>query len=422
MENNYSSKVLRAIDLIWQHFDSASHREGFNLLVEAAREDDADAFCFLGRCYLGPEYVRDTEVFESDDEKGLELIRESVRRGSATGVLVALRCGALTPSLEEEMPFANLREAFEKVMIYAQSGSAFAMYVIGNAWYWGDLLLICPELQAKFTDVKIYNAVAWPSAVVFFENTFERGLGLAFGNYQEIYDSGLARIPQTRFEYYFNILADAGDPDICNNYACYCSKQDDNERALKYYIKAAEGGNVNALYNLGSMYYNGEGVEEDSVKAFEYFSRAATQNYVNAFFMLGCFYFEGTEPVVQDYAEAVKWMRLAIENGFRSDWKAAGVLAVCLQNGLGTEQDDDEAFELLEYIVESGNLDNFWSPLDGQLCAALGAAYAFGRGVEKNLATGLEYLEKAIRLGCHEALSYKEDLIGTDKGSNERLC
>lgn len=421
MKNNYSDKVLRAIELIWQKFDSDSHREGFSLLIEAAREDDADAFCFLGRCYLGHEYVRDTEVFESDDEKGLELIRESVRRGSATGVLVALRCGALTHSLEEEMPFANLREAFEKVMLYAQSGSAFAMYVIGNAWYWGDLLLICPELQTKFTDVKVYNSVAWPSAVVFYENTFERGLGLAFGNYQEIYDSGLAQIPQSRFEHYFSLLADWGDPDICNNYACYCSKQDDSERALQYYEKAAEGGNVDALYNLGSMYYNGEVVEEDTVKAFDYFNRAARRNYVNAFFMVGCYYFEGSEPVAQDYTEAVKWMRLALENGFKSAWKAAGILAVCLQNGLGTKQNDDEAFELLEYIVESDNLDNFWSPLDGLVYTALGVAYAFGRGVEKNLGRGLEYLDEAIELGCHKALVYKEELLGSDKGGN-RLC
>lgn len=288
--------------------------------------------------------------------------------------------------------------------------------MIGNAWYWGDVLLICPELQPKFTDVKIYNAVAWPRAVIFYENSFERGLGLAFGNYMKIYESGVAGLSKDRFEHYFSIVADYGDPNICNSYALSREKSGDLKKAISYYKKAAEGDNAEALYNLGTLYYNGEGVDEDSAKAFGYFRRSAELNYARAFFMLGDYYFEGAEPVAQDYAMAVKWLRLAFENDAKNAWKAAGELAVCLQNGLGTAQDDKEAFRMLSYIDDK--LEDFWSPLDSRIYTALGVAYSFGRGVERDVEQGLGYLDEAIELGSHEALAYKEELLGCGKDSN----
>ena len=48
------------------------------------------------------------------------------------GVLGAMRCGMLTPEMEEAMPFASLREAWNAVYEKAQAGCLFAMNMIGN--------------------------------------------------------------------------------------------------------------------------------------------------------------------------------------------------------------------------------------------------------------------------------------------------
>ena len=49
--------------------------------------------------------------------------------------------------------------------------------------------------------------------------------------------------------------------------------QDDAE-AVKWYLKAAEQGNVKAQFNLGLMYDDGYGVAEDDVEAYAWFSVA----------------------------------------------------------------------------------------------------------------------------------------------------
>jgi TPR repeat protein len=48
-------------------------------------------------------------------------------------------------------------------------------------------------------------------------------------------------------------------------------------KEFNWYRKSAEQANVEAQYNLGQMYANGEGVPEDYVEAYAWLSIAATQ-------------------------------------------------------------------------------------------------------------------------------------------------
>ncbi|WP_300897538.1 hypothetical protein [uncultured Alistipes sp.] len=47
--DHYSEKVAEAIALIWKSYDKTAMRRGYDLLTEAARTGDADAYCYLGR-------------------------------------------------------------------------------------------------------------------------------------------------------------------------------------------------------------------------------------------------------------------------------------------------------------------------------------------------------------------------------------
>ena len=49
-------------------------------------------------------------------------------------------------------------------------------------------------------------------------------------------------------------------------------------KSFEWYSKAAELGNLNAIYSLGCAYEEGEGVEKDSAKALEYYLKAADKD------------------------------------------------------------------------------------------------------------------------------------------------
>ena len=78
--------------------------------------------------------------------------------------------------------------------------------------------------------------------------------------------------------------------------------------------KAAEQGNADAQFNLGWMYYEGEGVPKDDAEAARWFLKSAEQGIATAQFNLGEMYKEGI-GVPQDDAEAAKWYRKAAEQG-----------------------------------------------------------------------------------------------------------
>ena len=54
----------------------------------------------------------------------------------------------------------------------------------------------------------------------------------------------------------------------------------DYEIALKFWMPIAEEGYPEAQYNVGLMYYNGEGVPQDYNIAYEWFMLAAEQENV----------------------------------------------------------------------------------------------------------------------------------------------
>jgi len=82
-----------------------------------------------------------------------------------------------------------------------------------------------------------------------------------------------------------------------------------------------------------------EGVPEDDAEAVRWFRLAAEQGGATAQYNLGLMYGDG-EGVLEDKAEAVRWYRLAGEQGHVT---AQFNLGVPYANGAGVPQDDAEA-------------------------------------------------------------------------------
>jgi hypothetical protein len=91
----------------------------------------------------------------------------------------------------------------------------------------------------------------------------------------------------------------------------------DYPEAAKWYRLAAQQGEVIAQYNLGLMYYRGNGVAQDYAEAARWYFLAAEQGNANAQFNLGGMYYQGW-GVPQNDADAYKWFILAAEQGNKS--------------------------------------------------------------------------------------------------------
>jgi len=83
---------------------------------------------------------------------------------------------------------------------------------------------------------------------------------------------------------------------------------------VKKLEQQANQGDVEAQFNLGLTYYNGEGVPQDYAQAMKWYRLAADQGVAEAQYNLGLMYYNG-RGVPQDDAQAMKWYRLAAEQG-----------------------------------------------------------------------------------------------------------
>ena len=72
------------------------------------------------------------------------------------------------------------------------------------------------------------------------------------------------------------------------------------------------------------MYYHGKSVTQDSKKAVKWFRLAAEQGDADTQFNLGLMY-ANAEGVTQDYKEAINWYKLSAEQGYAAAQKNLGM-------------------------------------------------------------------------------------------------
>ena len=120
-------------------------------------------------------------------------------------------------------------------------------------------------------------------------------------------------------------LAEQGDAQAQFNLGLIYYKgegvRQDKQKAVEWYRKAAEQGDARAQYNLGLMYDKGDGVRQDKQKAVEWLTKAAEQGHARAQCNLGWMYYKG-EGVRQDKSAAKEWFGKACDNGFELSCKA----------------------------------------------------------------------------------------------------
>lgn len=111
------------------------------------------------------------------------------------------------------------------------------------------------------------------------------------------------------------------------------AQKKDFENAEKWYLKAAEKGSAAAMYNLGVMHYKGQVYKPYDTKnlleetmnpgstrkkqmqqAYDWFKKAADKEYVKAMYAIGLLYKNG-EGMDKNLTEARKWFQKAADKG-----------------------------------------------------------------------------------------------------------
>ena len=111
-------------------------------------------------------------------------------------------------------------------------------------------------------------------------------------------------------------------------------------RALTDLYARAGAGATEAQCALGYMYLTGEGVPQDFAEGVRWFRLAAEQGHALAQCVLGAMYYFGA-GVPQNFAEAVRWSRLGAEQG---QAVAQYVLGLIYYWGKGVPHNNVEAY------------------------------------------------------------------------------
>jgi TPR repeat protein len=120
----------------------------------------------------------------------------------------------------------------------------------------------------------------------------------------------------------------------------------------------AKQGVAYAQYNLGLIYFKGEGVPKNDAEAVKWFRKAADQGHATAQFNQGLMYASGIGGVPENDAEAVKWFRKAADQGHA---KAQFNLGVRYGNVRGIPKNYAEAVKWFRKAAEATGASVFAS-------------------------------------------------------------
>ncbi|EJK69094.1 hypothetical protein THAOC_09687 [Thalassiosira oceanica] len=120
--------------------------------------------------------------------------------------------------------------------------------------------------------------------------------------------------------------------------------QKDRKKAVELLTEAAELGSIEALFNLGAAYYQGEGVQQDKAKAVEFFERAAKQGHIGSRHNLGCI-----EAAKGDYERAARHFLISAKLG---DKESVENIKRAFMTGCATKEQYAEALKGYQDAVE----------------------------------------------------------------------
>lgn len=147
-------------------------------------------------------------------------------------------------------------------------------------------------------------------------------------------------------------LAKVGDAEAQSNLGVMLASNGDYNQAAYWYKQAALAGVSTAMYNLGVLYFNGQGVPQDYATAHRWFDSAARRGNAYAQLQLGLMSLTG-QGMPKDPNQEFYWYQKAAEQGLPA---AQYDLAVMYHDGDGITRDDVRAYAWL-LLADKGGID-----------------------------------------------------------------
>lgn len=315
------------------------------------------------------EYRYCSKNFRNDEDKSMMKIAYShfETAGDKMGDKLALCNLGLFHfyGIHDEVDYEKAAGYF---MQSANRGCKIAKYCLGYCYQYGKGVQISLN-KAK----RLYEEAA---SQLINEKLPLRALGALYAN-QGDYNGAI---------YWFTKVLQIKDyktdfEDIRNLGLCYLAIKD-YDKAVVELTKAAEAGNSICQFELGNLFYNGQGVEKNYSKAVYWFERAARiDKYWQPLISLGECYYYGY-GVTKDLSKALEMFEKAALEGASVAQREYGLL--CLNDNYKL-YDKSEHYMLL--AANQGDL---------KAIAILGKEYYEGTHYQRNYEKAIEYLNKAI--------------------------
>lgn len=230
--------------------------------------------------------------------------------------------------------------------------------------------------------------------------------GLAHKSLGDIYREGRGKYnkdTKTAFDHY-KVAADKGkDPEAMYQVGCMYFDGEGTEMNLeesfKMFQSSADLGNTDAMYRLGLAYIFGQGTEKDDKKGVEYVKKSAKKHNREAQYIFGLMYSECV-GVEKNYKKSAKWLNEAVKQGHIDARNILGILYVegkvfSLRNllldifgfckGKGVKYDLNKAVDLFRRSADED---------DPYAQSNLGYMYMNGFGVDQDYNKALDLFRK----------------------------
>ena len=346
-----------------------------------AAEDDGDAVCQIRGIHNVAVAYREGKGVPQDDSLAAEWFRKGVDLGDAQ-CQSDLGTMYIRGGHGVEQDFDKAREL---QLLASAQGFGQAYFNMGNFYAIGDGVEV--NLETSFEWYMKAAEVGYPNGETSVGKAFYSGLGVPVDYAQAMT--------------WFMKGAEHHEPEamymVGDMYTDGKAVEQSDAEAVKMFGLAAEKGHASAQTRLGVFWGSGKGgLRKNYGKAMEWHLKAVAQ--VDEFpdaarcamFHIGCLYYEG-QGVKQSYKKALEWWKRSSDLGDRDATQNVGKLYL---DGSGVPKNEQIA---LGYFIKGAELGSLTCQCQ------LGSMYQLGKGPKKNQTKACAWFRRAADGGDSEA-------------------